>query len=284
MEHRIRSKMLDKFVCILVEEEKSQATVEKYIRDVKTFIKFVGEDTAVTKSAVIRYKQSLHETYAVASINSMLVALNRFFKANGWHDCTVRLLKVQKDAFRAQERELSRAEYFRLLNTAKRKGKQKLYLLMETICATGIRVSELRFITAEAARAGYAKIYLKGKLRTILLPAELCRKLKRYCKDQRIQNGSIFVTRYGQPLDRSNIFHAMKALCKDAFVERSKVFPHNLRHLFAVTYYQKEKDLGHLADILGHSNVNTTRIYTQISCKLQRKRVEGLGLMLKNTT
>lgn len=280
MEYHITLAMLNEFVSTLQEEEKSQTTINKYVRDVKAFINYIGENEEVTKSQVIRYKQYLIQKYAAVSVNSMLVALNRFFKMNGWYNCIVRSIKIQNEAFRSQERELSREEYVRLLNTAKRKGKQRLYLLMETICATGIRVSELKFITTEAVCAGYARVSLKGKIRTILLPAKLCRKLKKYCKICRIKSGCVFITRHGRALDRSNILHEMKALCKDAGVERTKVFPHNLRHLFAVTYYQIEKDLGHLADLLGHCNVNTTRIYTKISLKKQQKYVNNLRLIL----
>lgn len=280
MEYQINSNMLNEFAGVLQEEEKSKTTIQKYIRDVKSFFDFVGENTIVTKSQVIQYKHHLMEVYAAVSVNSMLVALNRFFKLNGWYDCIVRSLKIQNDAFRARERELNRDEYIRLLNAAKRKGKQRLYLLMETICATGIRVSELKFITMEAVRTGHTKVQLKGKLRTIILPKKLCRKLERYCKIRNIRSGCIFVTRHGKELDRSNILHEMKALCKDAGVERTKVFPHNLRHLFAVTYYQIEKDLGHLADLLGHCNVNTTRIYTRISCEQQQRQVEKMRLIL----
>lgn len=280
MEHDMNSNMLKEFAAALREEEKSQTTIKKYLRDVKAFLDYVGEDAVVTKSQVIQYKQYLIQNYAAISVNSMLAALNRFFKMNGWYDCIVRSLRIQNEAFRRQERELSREEYFRLLNTAKQKGKQRLYLLMETICATGIRVSELRFITIEAVRTGHARINLKGKLRTIILPTKLCRKLIKYCKMSRIKSGCVFITRHGRPLDRSNILHEMKALCKDAQVEKNKVFPHNLRHLFAVTYYQIEKDLGHLADLLGHCNVNTTRIYTRISLERQQRCVDGLRLII----
>lgn len=280
MEHHINSNMLYAFADTLREEEKSIATIEKYVRDIKSFLTFVGQDAVVTKSTVIQYKQFLSSDYTVVSINSKLVALNRFFKANGWFDCMIRLLKIQKDTFRAQERELSREEYVRLLHTAKKKGKQRLYLLMETICATGIRVSELKFITMEAIRARYARVNLKGKTRTVILPTKLCQKLSQYCKIRKIKSGCIFITRHGNPLDRSNILHEMKALCKDACVEQTKVFPHNLRHLFAVTYYKMEKDLGHLADLLGHCNINTTRIYTRISREQQQKQVEKMKLIL----
>ncbi|MDO4287506.1 MAG: tyrosine-type recombinase/integrase, partial [Eubacteriales bacterium] len=191
MEHHINSNMLYAFADTLREEEKSIATIEKYVRDIKSFLTFVGQDAVVTKSTVIQYKQFLSSDYTVVSINSKLVALNRFFKANGWFDCMIRLLKIQKDTFRAQERELSREEYVRLLHTAKKKGKQRLYLLMETICATGIRVSELKFITMEAIRARYARVNLKGKTRTVILPTKLCQKLSQYCKIRKIKSGCI---------------------------------------------------------------------------------------------
>ena len=192
----------------------------------------------------------------------------------------VKLLKIQKVSFRSREKELSREEYLRLLFAAGEKKDQRLYYLMQTICATGIRVSELRFITAEAVKEGRAKVTLKGKVRTVLLPAPLCRVLKKYMKERNIQKGSLFVTRRGRPLDRSNIWHEMKALCEKAGVSREKVFPHNLRHLFACTYYKKEKDLSHLADLLGHSSIDTTRIYTMVSGEEQSRRIAALGLVV----
>ena len=276
--------IMERFESRLKEEEKSRATIEKYLRDAKAFAAFLG-DAPVTKDAVIRYKSHLSENYAVASANSMLAAVNSFLRFLECADCVVRTFKVQKAVFRSRELELSRNEYVRLVETAKRRGNRRLCLVMQTICATGIRISELPFVTVESLHTRRARVSLKGKTRTVILPMELCRELKRYVKSSGIQSGSVFVTRGGRPMDRSNILHAMKALCQEAGVAAGKVFPHNLRHLFAVTYYNVEKDICHLADLLGHSNVNTTRIYTLISCEMQERRLEGLGLVLadKNT-
>lgn len=279
MRHYLKSGMILQLKEQLTEEEKSRATIEKYMHDVKSFFVFVG-DEPVDKEKVIEYKQYLAQAYAPASVNSMLVALNRFLKMMGWYECVVRLLKIQKNVFRDHKRELSKKEYFRLLKAAKKKRSLRLYYLMQTICATGIRVSELRFITAEAVRMGRARVNLKGKIRTVLLPAPLCRILKGYISERGIQKGSIFITRNGRPLDRSNIWHEMKAVSEAAGVGREKVFPHNLRHLFACTYYRMEKDLSHLADLLGHSSINTTRIYTMVSGEEQSRRMEALGLVV----
>lgn len=274
--------IMERFESRLKEEEKSRATIEKYLRDAKAFAAFLG-DAPVTKDAVIRYKSRLSENYAVASANSMLAAVNSFLRFLECADCVVRTFKVQKAVFRSRELELSRNEYVRLVETAKRRGNRRLCLVMQTICATGIRISELPFITVESLHTRRARVSLKGKTRTVILPMELCRELKRYVKSSGIQSGSVFVTRGGRPMDRSNILHAMKALCQEAGVAAGKVFPHNLRHLFAVTYYNVEKDICHLADLLGHSNINTTRIYTLISCEMQEQRLDGLGLVLLDT-
>ncbi|WP_300570452.1 tyrosine-type recombinase/integrase [uncultured Acetatifactor sp.] len=274
--------IMERFESRLKEEEKSRATIEKYLRDAKAFAAFLG-DAPVTKDAVIRYKSHLSENYAVASANSMLAAVNSFLRFLECADCVVRTFKVQKAVFRSRELELSRNEYVRLVETAKRRGNRRLCLVMQTICATGIRISELPFVTVESLHTRRARVSLKGKTRTVILPMELCRELKRYVKSSGIQSGSVFVTRGGRPMDRSNILHAMKALCQEAGVAAGKVFPHNLRHLFAVTYYNVEKDICHLADLLGHSNVNTTRIYTLISCEMQEQRLDGLGLVLIDT-
>ena len=274
--------IMERFESRLKEEEKSRATIEKYLRDAKAFAAFLG-DAPVTKDAVIRYKSHLSENYAVASANSMLAAVNSFLRFLECADCVVRTFKVQKAVFRSRELELSRNEYVRLVETAKRRGNRRLCLVMQTICATGIRISELPFVTVESLHTRRARVSLKGKTRTVILPMELCRELKRYVKSSGIQSGSVFVTRGGRPMDRSNILHAMKALCQEAGVAAGKVFPHNLRHLFAVTYYNVEKDICHLADLLGHSNVNTTRFYTLISCEMQEQRLDGLGLVLIDT-
>ncbi len=275
-----RAKMLQKFEEHMRAGEKSRATIEKYLRDAGQFLEELGDGSEITKNRVIAYKQLMAEKYVVTSVNSKLAAVNCFLRASGCEECTVRTYKVQKKSFRAKERELTREEYLRLVKTAKDRGKQQLCLLMQTICATGIRISELPFITVEALYERRAVVSLKGKTRIVLLPAELCRELMVYAKERNIRSGSIFVTRNGKPMDRSNIFHSMKKLCEDAEVDRSKVFPHNLRHLFAVTYYMAEKDVCHLADILGHSSINTTRLYTIVSSEEQEQQINRLGLLL----
>lgn len=275
----ITTAQLEEFRRTLIEDEKSPATITKYSRDVEAFLVFVG-DSEVTKETVIHYKQQLIEKYAPASVNSMLAALNRFFKEIGRYDCVVKALKIQRQIFRGKDRELTKAEYYRLLEAAKRKNDTRLYMLMQTLCATGIRVSELRFITVEALRQGRAVVSLKGKTRQVLIPKALSKELTLYAKDRGIHAGSIFVTRNGNPLDRSNILHRMKSLCDAARVAREKVFPHNLRHLFACLYYKVEKDLSRLADLLGHSSLNTTRIYTSLSGAEQQRQIDRLGLVL----
>ncbi len=278
MENKITAAHIEQFQAKLVEDEKSKATIEKYLRDVRAFFAFAGEET-VTKETAMRYKEHLKGKYKPASINSMLAAMNRFFKEMGWFDCIVKALKIQREAFRSKERELSKAEYFRLLEAAKEQKNTRLYLLMETLCSTGIRISELPFITVEAVQSGRAIVSLKGKTRTVLLPAALRLELKHYIKEKSLKNGSIFVTKTGRPMDRSNILHDMKALCDAAGVNRNKVFPHNLRHLFACLFYRAVKDLSRLADLLGHSNINTTRIYTCVSGDEQERQIERLGLV-----
>ncbi len=279
MEKQISEPLIIQFRDRLARDERSEATIQKYMRDLESFRRFVGK-AKITKEQVIAYKQYLQERYQPASVNSMLAAVNCFLKEMGWYDCVVKALKLQRAAFRSQERELTKQEYYRLLRAAKEKGDIRLYLLMETICTTGIRVSELRFITAEAVQEGRAVVSLKGKTRTVLIPGSLCRELQTYIRKKKIHSGSIFITKSGQPMDRNNILHSMKELCETAQVDRSKVFPHNLRHLFACLYYKAQKDLSRLADILGHSNINTTRIYTCVSGAEQSRQIEGLGLVL----
>ena len=280
MVYYMKQEMIGQFEMTLLKDEKSPATIQKYLRDVRAFLADLNEEGVVTKEAVIAYKQKLQDRYAVSSVNSMLASLNCFFKVMGWYDCVVKALKIQREAFRSGNRELTKEEYYRLLDAAKRKGNGRLCLVMQTICSTGIRVSELRFITVEALSTRRAVVSLKGKTRAVLIPTELCRALRCYVKERGISGGSIFVTRSGRPLDRSNILHDMKALCSEANIDRQKVFPHNLRHLFAVTYYQIEKDLTHLADLLGHSSVNTTRIYTLSSGEEQARQIDLLGLVV----
>lgn len=280
MEHRIGIEMLEDFRQKLVFDEKSEATIEKYMRDLKTYVEHIGNEGSVTKEQVLLYKKKLMEEYAVSSVNSILAALNHFFKEMGWYDCVVRSIKIQRKSFRVQDKELTQKEYYRLLEEAKKRKKMRLYYLMQTICGTGIRVSELQFITVEALEKKQTTVSLKGKVRTVIIPSKLCKLLKRYVKEKKITSGPVFVTKNGKPLDRSNICHEMKALSKETGICKSKIFPHNLRHLFACVYYEAVKDLAHLADILGHSNINTTRIYTQISSVVQSRQMDRLKLVL----
>ena len=275
---QITNELIENFKIDLVEEEKAQATIEKYIRDILAFVEWLSGRT-VEKQTVLEYKQKLIEKYAPASVNSVLSSLNRFFAFAQWFNCRVKSIKIQKQVFAKQERELTKKEYDRLLSAALHKDNKRLYLLMQTICSTGIRVSELKFITVEAVKAQKAIINLKGKTRSVFLPDMLCKMLLRYIKEEKIKSGSVFVSKNGRPLDRCNIYHDMKKLCECANVDRSKVFPHNLRHLFARTYYSLEKDISRLADILGHSSINTTRIYTMETGEIHRKQIQKLGLL-----
>lgn len=271
--------VIENYIAALQEDEKSPATVAKYVHDLNmTAEYFAGGE--LTKPALIRWKDTLIEKYATATVNSVLAAINGFLKHMGWNDLTVKPLKIQRAMFRDERRELTQTEYKRLVNAAEQEGNRRLSLVIQTICATGIRVSELQFITVDAVRTGYTEISNKGKRRTIFLPEKLRRILGKYLKETHKTEGAVFTTRNGKPLDRSNIWRDMKALCESAGVESGKVFPHNLRHLFARTYYSIEKDLSRLADILGHSNVNTTRIYTMESGAVHAHQIERLGLII----
>lgn len=275
---KITNELIHSFKTYLIEEEKSENTIEKYTRDVTFFaIWLAGRD--VTKILALEYKKELCEKYAPASVNAAISSLNSFFAFTGWHDIRIKALKIQRQIFSNKDKELTKAEYERLLTAAKSKKKEKLYLLMQTICSTGIRVSELRFVTCEAVKKGQAVINCKGKMRTIFLPKELCRMLKKYVNEQGIKAGSIFVSRNGRPLDRSYIWKMLKNLCETAGVPKEKVFPHNFRHLFARTYYSLQKDIIRLADILGHSSVETTRIYTIETGDICRRQIQKLGLL-----
>ncbi|MBQ8497970.1 MAG: tyrosine-type recombinase/integrase [Clostridia bacterium] len=269
---------IKKYQDFLLEEEKSEATIEKYMRDIKAFAIF-AEGRTLCKTLVLEYKSVIMEKYSLRSVNSMLSSLNRYFDFCERYDLKVKHIKIQRQIFLSKEKELTKAEYERLLETAKNKKNERLYLLMQTICACGIRVSELKFITAEAVFCGFAEISCKGKRRTVFLPNQLCKILKNYIKKQKIKSGSVFITKNGTPLDRSNIWSDMKKLCCMANVSEKKVFPHNLRHLFARTHYSLQKDIVRLADILGHTNVNTTRIYTMESGEIHRRQMQRLGLL-----
>lgn len=259
--------------------EKSDATIEKYLRDIRTFNAFIG-GSAVNKEAVLAYKSFLEKRYAVTSANSMLASLNSLLRYAGWQACCVRPFKLQKKTYCKEEQELSREEYLRLLKAAEKNNNRRLNLVLQTICATGIRVSELRFITVESLEHGEACVNCKAKRRTVFIVSALREKLLRYVKEQGIMAGPIFITKYGKPLNRSNIWREMKALCNEANVSASKVFPHNLRHLFARIFYGIEKDIAKLADILGHTSINTTRIYIMSTGAEHRRKMENMRLII----
>ncbi len=275
----ITAKIIAEFKEHLILEERSATTVEKYIRDVKAFSVYT-QNSAITKETVIAYKKYLQENYAVRSVNSMLASINSLFMLLGWHDLRVKSLKLQQQVFCPEEKELTKAEYARLCRTAERKHNERLNLILQTICGTGIRVSELQFITVDAIKQGEAVVNCKAKTRAVFIVKELKQKLLRYAAEQNIKSGMIFVTRTGKPISRTNIWREMKALCDEANVNPQKVFPHNLRHLFARVFYGIEKDIAKLADILGHSSINTTRIYIISTGTEHRQRMENMRLII----
>lgn len=262
----------------LRDEEHSPATIRQYRHDILCFFSALGTGE-LTKEATLSYKEKLEQDYQPVSVNVKLSALNSFFEFVGRSDLRLKLLKIQQKAYCSAEKELSKAEYLRLVKTAEQEDNQKLALLLQTICGTGIRVSEVKYITAEAVNRGEASIRLKGKNRTILIPKKLQKRLKDYIRREKIKDGPVFITRTGKPLDRSNIWRMMKALCQEAGVDEKKVFPHNLRHLFARCFYSIDKDIAKLADILGHSSINTTRIYIITSGAEHRRQLDALELV-----
>lgn len=280
MEKRIITKeMIRNFKNHLIEDEKSSATLEKYMRDVYTFNEYT-HGRALDKSLVLDYKSHLEKNYAVRSANSMIAALNSFFRLCGWYDLCVKQFKVQKEAYCSEEKELTKQEYTALVRTAEKKNNERLSLVLQTICGTGIRVSELQYITVEAVQKGEAIVSCKGKTRKIFIVNALRKKLLQYARNKKIKDGIIFLTKSGKALNRSNIWREMKELCKQAGVSPKKVFPHNLRHLFARTFYGIEKDIAKLADILGHSNINTTRIYIITTGAEHQRRLENMRLII----
>ena len=270
---------LSAFEQYLKTEERSDATIEKYLRDARQFAAWL-RGRAVTKEVAASWKEHLVEqSYDAGTVNGKLAALNAFFRFADWEDCRVKSLKRQRRVFREQKRELTQDEYAQLLRAAETMGRERLKLLLETICGTGIRVSEVRYITVETAKAGKAEVTLKGKVRTILLPTKLCRKLLKYAKRKKIASGEIFLTKSGKVMSRKQIWAEMKSICKKAGVETSKVYPHNLRHLFARCFYRACRDIAKLADVLGHSSVETTRIYLISTGAEHAKTLEGLRLV-----
>lgn len=279
-DHVLTDRWIRSYARFLRKEERAPATVEKYIRDVRAFAAWLG-GRPVTKDLSAQWKAALlEENQAPATVNAKLSAINGLFRFLGWNGCRVKFLKLQRRVFRDASRELSRSEYDRLVEAAGKAPGDRLSLLLQTICATGIRVSEVRYITVQAALAGRTEVALKGKIRTILLPGSLCRKLLKFAKKQKIASGEIFLAKDGKSLSRYQIWRGMKALCKAAGVEPSKVFPHNLRHLFATLFYKSTQDIVKLADVLGHSSINTTRVYLQSTGAEHARQLERLKLVI----
>lgn len=275
---KLTEKTIKRYKAFLYEEEKSASTINKYMRDIYAFYTYLPEDKMMTKENLVAYKQSLAEKkYKVSSINSMIAAINGLLEFMNLGSFKLKLHKLQRNLL--CEEELSKEEYKRLLAAALREENERLYMLMQTICGTGIRVSEHRYITVECLKEGKSTVFNKGKTRIIFIPEQLRKILQIYCKKAKIESGPIFVTKRGNPMDRSNIWVAMKKLCEEANVDGKKVYPHNLRHLFALTYYRMQKDVVRLADILGHSNIETTRIYTLTSGKEYQKSLAKMDLI-----
>ena len=276
---QLTEQAFDQFEDYLRHDEREESTIEAYLRSLTRFAEW-ADGRAVTKELAMEWKTALAEAgYRPISVNAMLAAVNKFFTCMGREDCKVKYLKLQRQMFRKSEKDLSKEEYQRLVQAAHEKGDLRMELILETICATGIRVGELKYITVEAVRAGVAEIALKGKIRTILLPRRLCRKLQKYAKQQKIASGKLFLTQDGLPVSRQSIWTRMKALCETAGVERSKVFPHNLRSLFARSFYGSCHDVVRLADVLGHSSIETTRIYLMSTGKEYLRQLDKLGLV-----
>ena len=276
--NKLTSREIEKFATYLRREEKSEATQEKYLRDIRAFCEYAA-DAEICKDTVIAWKrQLLQDGYAVRSINSMLASVNSLFAFLGWLDCKVKNIRTQRQTYCTEDKELTKAEYLRLLAVSKKN--EQLNLVLQTICGTGIRVSELQYFTVEAIRQGEVTVDCKNKTRTILVPGKLKNILLNYAKQRGIVTGAIFIGRNGKALDRSCIWRQMKQLCKEAGVKETKVFPHNLRKLFARTFYGIEKDIAKLADILGHSSINTTRIYIMTTGIEHRRKIERLGLVV----
>lgn len=278
-EKTITEQLISEWVTYLVSEEKSENTIEKYKRDARAFMSYL-QGNLVTKDQVLAYKTYLIQNYAPRSVNSMLISLNRLFSFLDWDDMRVKTLKLQRQTYCPEEKELTKNEYERLVLTARRNGNERLELILQTICGTGIRVGELQFITVEAARKGEAVVSLKGKTREVFIVKKLRKKLMDYARRNGIEEGPVFVTRSGKPICRTNIWREMKALCAQAAVSPEKVFPHNLRHLFARIFYRINKDIAKLADILGHASIETTRIYIVSTGAEHRRFLEGMRLII----
>ena len=280
MGHRLTEKKIQDYINHLHQEERSQATLEKYNRDIRAFYAFLPGGKWLDKETVLSYKERLVSRYAPASVNAMLAPVNGLLRFHNWHECRVKPLRIQREAFQQPEKELTKQEYLRLIETAHESGKEKVALLLQSIGATGVRASEVRNITVESARRGRAVIQLKGKVRTILLPRQLCQALLEYAKAQKIRSGEIFLTRNGRGMNRKEIWAAFKRLCAQAGVAAGKVFPHNLRHLFARTFYAVRRDIVKLADVLGHSSIETTRLYLISTWEEHAQYLDKMHLLL----
>lgn len=281
MKRKITKELLENYKIYLYEQEKSKATIQKYMCDIGKLVEFVGE-RQLNKLLVIEYKDYLRneKEYKTTSINSFLVAVNRFFEFAGWYELRVKTFKVQKETFMPESRELSKEEYKKLVRAAMQQKKSKIGMIVQTICVTGIRVGELSAITVSAVKKGIATIYNKGKERQILIPRDLQVRLLQYIRKQKIRAGLVFRTSKGNEVDRTWVWREMKKLCEKAGVNKEKVFPHNLRHLFARTFYTLYKDIAKLADMLGHSSIETTRIYLKESYTEHQKQLEQLDLLV----
>lgn len=280
MQRIITVNAIKDFGIYLLEEEKSRSTIDKYVRDVKKLMIY-ADGRKIDKSLVLAFKESLREEnrYEISSINSFLAAINQFLDFMGWQDTKVKTYKVQKEVFYPEKKYLSKEEYQRLIQAARRKGNLRLVMILNTICGTGIRISELQYITVESVTAGQVMIHCKGKTRSILISGRLQKELLQYIVEMKIAEGPVFCSVKGNPVNRSNVWKEMKALCKDAKVDETKVFPHNLRHLFALSFYGLDKDIAKLADVLGHSSMETTRIYIRTTSEEHRKQLEMLDLI-----
>ena len=261
-------------------EERCEATVQKYVSAVMALFRFLPPEKTLTREFLLAWKAEISARFSASGANVMISAVNRFCEFMSWSDLHIRQIKVQRRVFRDCERELTKAEYTRLLNAARAKGNPRLYWLMQTLASTGIRVSELRFVSVESLHSGRAIVDCKGKRRVIMIPQKLREKLLAYCAERGVKSGAVFVTRSGKPLNRSNIWRELQGVCAAARVDARKVFPHNFRHLFAVTFYRMEKDIAKLADLLGYASINTTRIYIMESGAEHERRMEKLGLVV----
>ncbi len=282
MNAELKVEQIKKFTEYLQERENQPATIKKYQTDIAKFLGYCGDITIIDKAKVLEYKEWLISQYAISSVNSMLAALNQFFEFLGIEYLKVKKIKVQRNLFLQEEKELTKQEFQKLVEAARRKGKEWLALSMETIAGTGIRISELKFFTVENIKKGKIEVYNKGKYRRIFLPTIIRKKLLQFCKKMKIKSGYIFTTKDGKPQNRSYIWREMKKLKMETGIEETKIFPHNLRHLFARVYYEKTKDIAGLADLLGHSNVNVTRIYTSNTGEIYQKQLEKIDIIKSN--